>query len=148
MLDSQRRDMDCQAKLGDVITLDFINTGLEPGARAGIELTLEQPRSCALLSTGRLQPPSSRRRKSGARAPRPGSFGQRHTRDEAAAADGKSLRIDASLSGGYGPDDWLLLAKSESQHNLAEVCFAPHSRRSQIECFFLLKQLGRGTRMS
>ncbi|WP_454916808.1 DUF6295 family protein [Xanthobacter sediminis] len=25
----------------DVMTLDFINTGLEPGARAGIELTLE-----------------------------------------------------------------------------------------------------------
>lgn len=29
------------APLGDVITLDFINTGLEPGARAGVELTLE-----------------------------------------------------------------------------------------------------------
>ena len=29
------------APLGDVITLDFINTALEPGARAGIELTLE-----------------------------------------------------------------------------------------------------------
>jgi len=29
------------ASLGDVITLDFINTALEPGARAGIELTLE-----------------------------------------------------------------------------------------------------------
>src|SRR5262249_35112719 len=29
------------APLGDVITLDFINTRLEPGARAGIELTLE-----------------------------------------------------------------------------------------------------------
>src|ERR1700754_2765589 len=29
------------APLDDVITLDFINTGLEPGARAGIELTLE-----------------------------------------------------------------------------------------------------------
>src|ERR1700733_6373783 len=28
------------AQLGDVITLDFINTALEPGARAGIELTL------------------------------------------------------------------------------------------------------------
>ena len=28
------------APLADVITLDFINTGLEPGARAGIELTL------------------------------------------------------------------------------------------------------------
>src|ERR1700676_4420171 len=29
------------APLGDVITLDFLNTQLEPGARAGIELTLE-----------------------------------------------------------------------------------------------------------
>jgi hypothetical protein len=29
------------APLGDVITLDFINSGLEPGARAGIELTLK-----------------------------------------------------------------------------------------------------------
>jgi hypothetical protein len=29
------------APLGDVITLDFINSSLDPGARAGIELTLE-----------------------------------------------------------------------------------------------------------
>ena len=29
------------APLADVITLDFINTGLEAGARAGIELALE-----------------------------------------------------------------------------------------------------------
>jgi hypothetical protein len=29
------------AHFGDVITLDFINTGLDAGARAGIELTLE-----------------------------------------------------------------------------------------------------------
>jgi hypothetical protein len=29
------------APLGDVITLDFINMELDPGARAGIELTLE-----------------------------------------------------------------------------------------------------------
>src|ERR1700689_676636 len=29
------------ANLGDVITLDFYNTDLDPGARAGIELTLE-----------------------------------------------------------------------------------------------------------
>jgi hypothetical protein len=29
------------APLGDVITLDFINSGLEPGARAAIELTLD-----------------------------------------------------------------------------------------------------------
>jgi hypothetical protein len=29
------------AALGDVITLDFINAALDPGARAGVELTLE-----------------------------------------------------------------------------------------------------------
>jgi hypothetical protein len=29
------------APQGDVITLDFINSSLDPGARAGIELTLE-----------------------------------------------------------------------------------------------------------
>jgi Family of unknown function (DUF6295) len=29
------------APFGDVITLDFINLDLDPGARAGIELTLE-----------------------------------------------------------------------------------------------------------
>jgi hypothetical protein len=32
------------APLGDVITLDFINSDLEAGARAGIELTLETAR--------------------------------------------------------------------------------------------------------
>ena len=29
------------ASLGDVITLDFLNVALDPGARAGVELTLE-----------------------------------------------------------------------------------------------------------
>lgn len=29
------------AALADVITLDFLNTKLDPGARAGVELTLE-----------------------------------------------------------------------------------------------------------
>ena len=33
------------APLADVITLDFINTALEPGARAGIELTLESAKA-------------------------------------------------------------------------------------------------------
>ena len=38
------------APLRDVITLDFINSGLEPGARAGIELTLEAAKAlCAAL---------------------------------------------------------------------------------------------------
>lgn len=29
------------APLGDVVTLDFLNPSLDPGARAGIEMTLE-----------------------------------------------------------------------------------------------------------
>src|SRR4028118_1414281 len=38
------------APAADVITLDFINTALEPGARAGIELTLESAKElCAAL---------------------------------------------------------------------------------------------------
>jgi hypothetical protein len=32
------------APLGDVITLDFVNARLDPGARAGVELTLETAR--------------------------------------------------------------------------------------------------------
>jgi Family of unknown function (DUF6295) len=32
------------AALGDVITLDFMNVALDPGARAGVELTLESAR--------------------------------------------------------------------------------------------------------
>ena len=35
------------AVLGDVITLDFINSGLPPGARAGVELTLESAKALA-----------------------------------------------------------------------------------------------------
>jgi hypothetical protein len=33
------------ALLGDVITLDFINAELDPGARAGVELTLESAKA-------------------------------------------------------------------------------------------------------
>ena len=33
------------ALLGDVITLDFTNTALEPGARAAVELTLESAKA-------------------------------------------------------------------------------------------------------
>ncbi len=33
------------APLGDVITLDFVNTGLGPAARAGVELSLEAARA-------------------------------------------------------------------------------------------------------
>ncbi len=70
------------APLGDVITLDFINTDLDAGARAGIELTLRRPRSYAPLSTGQLPPPISRRPKCGARVSCSASF---EPRDERAA---------------------------------------------------------------
>ena len=33
------------ALLGDVITLDFFNTGLDPGARAAVEITLESAKA-------------------------------------------------------------------------------------------------------
>ncbi len=33
------------APLGDVITLDFVNTALEPGARAAVEITLESAKA-------------------------------------------------------------------------------------------------------
>jgi hypothetical protein len=40
------------APLADVITLDFLNAGLEPGARAGIELTLDSAKEL-LAALGR-----------------------------------------------------------------------------------------------
>ena len=33
------------AVLGDVITLDFVNAGLPPGARTGVELTLDSAKA-------------------------------------------------------------------------------------------------------
>jgi hypothetical protein len=33
------------APLGDVITLDFMNTGLDAGARAGVEITLDSAKA-------------------------------------------------------------------------------------------------------
>jgi hypothetical protein len=35
------------AMLADVITIDFVNSGLPPGARAGVELTLESAKALA-----------------------------------------------------------------------------------------------------
>ena len=40
------------APLGDVITLDFINADLDPGARAGIELTLETAKELRAARAG------------------------------------------------------------------------------------------------
>jgi hypothetical protein len=58
------------APLGDVITLDFINSGLEPGARAGVELSLETAKElraaldraiAAAELSRRAKPPKGRR---------------------------------------------------------------------------------------
>ena len=39
------------APLADAITLDFVNAGLDPGARAAVELTLDSARAlCAALA--------------------------------------------------------------------------------------------------
>jgi hypothetical protein len=65
------------AALGDVITLDFMNVALDPGARAGVELTLEsRPGNYALRSTVPLRPLNSRRLRSEARALCPQSIGR------------------------------------------------------------------------
>ena len=66
------------APLGNVITLDFINVALEPGTRAGIELTLETAKElrAALDRAGRVRGGGSE----GQGGPCPVS--QRETRDE------------------------------------------------------------------
>ena len=62
------------APLGDVITLDFFNTSLDAGARAGgRDHARDRPRRCVPRSTGRSPPPTSRRRRCGARARRSAS---------------------------------------------------------------------------
>ena len=73
------------APLGDVITLDFINTGLEPGARAGIELTLETAKELrAALDRAIAAAEFEEAEVRGKGAPCPASFGQRDPRDRRA----------------------------------------------------------------
>ncbi len=52
------------APLGDVITLDFMNTGLDAGARAGVELSLETAKALQR----RARPGDCRRRVRGSRS--------------------------------------------------------------------------------
>jgi hypothetical protein len=56
------------APLGDVITLDFINADLDPGARAGIELTLEKAKELRAALDRAIGGAEFRSRKCGARA--------------------------------------------------------------------------------
>jgi Family of unknown function (DUF6295) len=65
------------APLGDVITLDFINTALEPGARAGIELTLETAKELRAALDWAIAAAEFEEAEVRARAP--WSFGQRDT---------------------------------------------------------------------
>ncbi len=63
------------APLGDVITLDFINADLDPGARAGIELTLETAKELR-----RSRPGDCRRRVRGGGSAGQGRRAQRRLR--------------------------------------------------------------------
>ncbi|MFC7540286.1 DUF6295 family protein [Siccirubricoccus deserti] len=61
------------APLADVITLDFFNAGLEPGARAGVELTLDSAKGLRAALDRAIAAADSKRRKCGARCePAPG----------------------------------------------------------------------------
>ena len=92
--------------LSDVITLDFINTALEPGARAGIELTL----CCAPLSTGRL-PAEFEEAEVRGKGAVPRSFGQRDTRDERVARlrPRRWRLVKAAGQAPYGKPDLLMI---------------------------------------
>ena len=65
------------APLGDVITLDFINTDLEPGARAGIELTLETAKGLRAALDRAIAAAEFEEAEVRGRAPCPASFGRR-----------------------------------------------------------------------
>src|SRR3954470_14246396 len=89
------------APLGDVITLDFINTGLEPGARAGIELTLETAKELrAALDRAIAAAEFEEAEVRGARvAPLPALFGRRDTRSgvtSARASDFRTVRLPSA----------------------------------------------------
>ena len=73
------------APLGDVITLDFINTALEPGARAGIELTLETAKELRAALDRAIAAAEFEEAEVRGKGAVPRSFGQRVTRDEQVA---------------------------------------------------------------
>ena len=54
------------ALLADVISLDFVNEGLPPGARAGVELTLESAKALAAALAAALVVSSNTARRCGA----------------------------------------------------------------------------------
>jgi hypothetical protein len=77
------------APLGDVITLDFINIGLEPGARAGIELTLETAKELRAALDRAIAAAEFEETEVRGKGAVPSLFGQRHRGDEPAADFGR-----------------------------------------------------------
>src|SRR5450432_2138142 len=73
------------APLGDVITLDFINTSLEPGARAAIELTLETAKGLRAALDRAIAAAEFEEAEVRGKGAVPRSFGQRDTRDQRVA---------------------------------------------------------------
>ena len=73
------------APLGDVITLDFINTALEPGARAGIELTLVTAKELRAALDRAIAAAEFEEAEVRGKGAVPRSFGQRDMPDERVA---------------------------------------------------------------
>ena len=71
--------------LSDVITLDFINTALEPGARAGIELTLETAKELRAALDRAIAAAEFEEAEVRGKGAVPRTSGQRDTRDERVA---------------------------------------------------------------
>ena len=103
------------APLGDVITLDFINTGLEPGARAGIELTLEtakELRAALDRAIAAAEFEEAEVTGQGRRAqPRSGGVTREMSRDfhatEHSVADAQSARwLDQDFKAHWPPSGW------------------------------------------
>jgi hypothetical protein len=95
------------APLGDVITLDFINTALEPGARAGIELTLETAKELRAALD---------------RAIAAAEFEEAEVRGKGAPCPGRSGSVtrEMSESRGLRPRRWRLV-KADADHFPAQI---------------------------
>jgi Family of unknown function (DUF6295) len=85
------------APLGDVITLDFINTGLEPGARAGIELTLETAKELRAALDRAIAAAEFEEAEVRGKGAAPGLVRAAYTRDEAAAAERSAVMMHRAV---------------------------------------------------
>ena len=99
------------ALLGDVITLDFMNTGLDTGARAGVEITLESAKALRAALDRAIAAAEFEEAEVRGKGAVPRSFGQRDTRDERVArASAAAVAVgEGRRSAPYGKPDLLMI---------------------------------------